>query len=331
MPSFTREMFDRLVTPGPRLPWLREWLLGQVWTRERYEDLNPVQFLEKGEREVNELEEVLVVAASRVYDELLADPPPSRDVRRFLQDEHPCAVIVFDGLSLREVPAILRLAERTNLAVREVDVGVAAVPTETVEFIEQRLRVGRLAPSQLSGRRELREAGIAAYYYDHPGRRYPLDPEAPAFLLWSAFPDQTYQDSGARFAQHFEQIHTLLETAWMNTVQQVKEKRQILITSDHGYCYFGAGCSFPRSPATLRPLSAWLGGERWRRLEPGGEEPPKHPDLAILSHRGVATIRGRVQTHPPGPTSSRLYKHGGLSLMEMLTPWIVLESTRRAV
>lgn len=39
-------------------------------------------------------------------------------------------------------------------------------------------------------------------------------------------------------------------------------------------------------------------------------------------------VRGRVQTHPPGPASARLYKHGGLSLMEMLTPWIVLEPAR---
>jgi hypothetical protein len=32
-----------------------------------------------------------------------------------------------------------------------------------------------------------------------------------------------------------------------------------------------------------------------------------------------------VQTHSSGQASSKLYKHGGLSLMEMLTPWIVLE------
>ena len=32
--------------------------------------------------------------------------------------------------------------------------------------------------------------------------------------------------------------------------------------------------------------------------------------------RGVAMIRGRVQTHATGQASSKLYKHGGLSLME---------------
>jgi len=37
-------------------------------------------------------------------------------------------------------------------------------------------------------------------------------------------------------------------------------------------------------------------------------------------------LRGRVQPHPPGPASNKLYKHGGLSLMEMLTPWLVLSA-----
>jgi len=75
----------------------------------------------------------------------------------------------------------------------------------------------------------------------------------------------------------------------------------------------------------LRPLSAYLGGERWVRLSEGGE-PLAHEDLAIYRERDVAMLRGRVQPHAPGPASNKLYKHGGLSLMEMLTPWLVLSA-----
>ena len=36
-------------------------------------------------------------------------------------------------------------------------------------------------------------------------------------------------------------------------------------------------------------------------------------------------IAGRVHNRPQAPSpSSSLYRHGGLSLMEMLTPWLVL-------
>jgi len=40
---------------------------------------------------------------------------------------------------------------------------------------------------------------------------------------------------------------------------------------------------------------------------------------------GLAMIKGRVKTKSTGDAASRLYKHGGLSLMEMLVPWIEIE------
>ena len=326
MESLSRAVFDRFCAPGPRLPWVREWLLGQLWTSERYAALSPVEFLEQGEREVNALEEIIAAAAPRLYDELLGEVLPNRDVGTFLKERRPCAVVVFDGLSLRETPVLLRLASASRLTLVEpVDFSFAAVPSETTDFIKQRLGFARVAPSQLPTRTALRESGIAAYYYDSPTRRQALDAAAPALLLWSAFPDQTYSDSGARFAQHFEQMHTLLETAWMHTVQQIPAGRTLLVTSDHGYAYFGAGMNFPRSNPAVRPLTTYLGGQRSRDISEAGE-PPQHPDLLALRDRDVALIRGRVQTHPPGAAGSRLYKHGGLSLMEMLTPWLVLKS-----
>jgi hypothetical protein len=295
-----------------------------VWTPARYDSLGPSGFLQQGERLVNELEEVLAAAAPRLYDELAAEPSPDRDIRDFLVRRRPCAVVLLDGLSLREIPMILRLAEEEGRRVAEVGMATAAAPSETFDFIEQRLKVGRIGPSQLPGRQSLREIGVEAFYYDHEGQRHQLSADSPSLCLWSAFPDQTYQDSGARFANHFAELHRRLEAVWRNTVQAVPAERTILVTSDHGYVFFGAGCSAHRDNATIRPLTEWLGGERWRRLDPG-EEPLMHPDLTVIPHHRVAMIRGRVQTHPPGPASSRLYKHGGLSLMEMLTPWIVLE------
>jgi hypothetical protein len=326
MPRLTRDAFDSLTASGSRLPWLRRWLLGEIWTSERYTAMTPVEFLEGGERKVNDLEEVIAAGAPRVYDELLGSVPPARDVRTFLNEHRPCALVVFDGLSLREVPLLLQLAEKSRFSLTsEVDFSFAAVPSETVDFVEQRLGFGRVAPSQLPGRQALKQQGIAAYYYDSPARVHRLDEQAEALLLWSSFPDQTYSDSGARFAQHFGQMHTFLETAWMNIVQRIPSGRRVLITSDHGYVYFGAGMSFSRTNAALRPLNAYVGGERFRCTSEL-DSVPEHADLLLLRDRNVAMIRGRVQTHPPGPASARLYKHGGLSLMEMLTPWVELST-----
>ncbi|HLG16017.1 MAG TPA: hypothetical protein VJH03_16150 [Blastocatellia bacterium] len=326
-PKLSRETFDRLSAPGSRIDWLRDWLLECVWSSERYNSMAAGEYLEQGEKEVNEIEEVIAAAAPRVYDELLGGVPERCDVQRFLNERRPCAVVVFDGLSLREVPLLLRLAEKSGLSLAEpIDFSFSAVPSGTVEFIEQRLGFGRTSPSALHERRALSDRGITAYYYDSVSRRFRLDDSAEALLLWSSFPDHSYSDSGARFKEHFEQMHVLLETAWKNTVQQIPAGRNILITSDHGYVYFGSGMSFSRSNAAMRPLTQYFGGERFKRTSEAGP-PPEHPDLVELRDRDLAIIRGRAQTHPPGPQSSRLYKHGGLSIMEVLVPWVLLTSS----
>jgi len=323
MADFSREVFERLIAPGPRLRWLVDWLLGEAWTRERYAAMNPIEYLEHGESQVNALEEIVAASAPRAYDELTIDPLPERDLRAFLMDQRPCAAVVFDGMSLREIPVARNLAEHSGLRVVEIGVAFAATPSDTMDFVAQRLRVENIAPSQLPSRGELRDAGISAFYYNAPTQRHTLDRDAPALLLWSAFPDQTYTDSGARFKEHFQEIHTLFESAWMNTVQQIPKGRKILVTSDHGYVFFGSNLSFARNNAAVRLLTQLMGGERFYRLD--GGDAPTHPDLAVLPHRGVAMIRGRVQTHPTGLAGARLYKHGGLSFMEMLTPWMILE------
>lgn len=321
MPAFTRDIFDRLSAPGPRLGWLADWLSDSVWSPKRFSAFQSVQYLQEGERTVNEIEEIIAVSAPRTYDELTT-VPANREISQFLDGPEPSAVVVFDGLSLREVPALLRLSEAAGFTVEEKGIGLAALPSETVDFVEQRLGCGRVGPSSLGGKRDLKDRGIQAYYYAHPGERHTLDPDARA-LLWSSFPDNTYKDSGARFAEHFMQIQVLLESAWKATVMSIPRGRRILVTSDHGYVFLGAGLSFTRQREELRPLSAYLGGERYARLSESGE-PPSHEDLKVYLAQDVAVLKGRVHLHPPGPAANKLYKHGGLSLMEMLTPWLVL-------
>ncbi len=115
----------------------------------------------------------------------------------------------------------------------------------------------------------------------------------------------------------------LLETAWMNTVQQIKGKRKIIITSDHGYVFFGTGMDFPRSNTETAPLNQYFGNERNAFLDQH-PPPPQSDDVFIDLAHNIAMIKGRVKTRSTGTASTRLYKHGGLSLMEMITPWIEL-------
>jgi hypothetical protein len=317
-------LFKRLIESGPRLAWITRWLLEEVWSPECYRTLSPVQFLRTGEEKVNRFEMLVAAAADRIYDELLSAPDPSRNLLEELSDSNT-AVVIFDGLSIREVPMILNLAVKSGLTVSLKSTSRAAVPSETLDFIARELSCGHVAPSQLPTRKELKEKGIFASYTNDITQPLAGDYEAFPLLIWSAFPDATYKDSGARFESHFENIHALFETAWINTVQTIKSKKRIIITSDHGYIYFGAGMDFPRSSSEMKPLNTYFGNDRNVSLD---EKPdfPVNDDLYIGESQKIAMVKGRVRTRSTGEAARKLYRHGGLSLMEMITPWIELEA-----
>jgi hypothetical protein len=221
------------------------------------------------------------------------------------------------------LPIILQLAEKSGLKASVIDCSLAAVPSDTKEYIKREFGFSNASPSNFP-KREFREKNIATSYAAHPTQSAGNDASDKALLIWSAFPDNTYTDSGAKFENHFENIHVQIETAWMNTVQQVKGKSKIIITSDHGYIFFGTGMEFPRTASEMRELNDYFGNDRFAYLS---DKPnvPSSDDIHVDTNRQVAMVKGRVKTRSTGDAASKLYKHGWLSLMEMLTPWVVFE------
>ena len=324
MAKLEQSVFEKLTQPGPRLPWIKKWLTDEVWSLTRYKGLKITDFLIQGEEIVNSFESLISAAAGRVYDELTSPSDSRKKLLEFLTSAEK-AIVILDGLSLREIPVVIMLAEKSGYTVTSIDCSVSAAPSETTDFIDREFGCGQIGPSQIQGRRELKEKGICAFYHGDYNQRFSGDYGDHPLLLWSPFPDSTYRDSGAKFVNHFENIHAFFETVWMNTVQQIKGKKTLVITSDHGYVFFGTGMDFVRSQAELKALNEYFGNERWISLEKK-PSPPASDDLNIDPLRKVAMIKGRVKTKSTGEAASKLYKHGGLSIMEMIIPWIELET-----
>lgn len=318
----TLSLLEKLTNSGDRLSWIKRWLIDEVWSPSHYQALGHSEYLERGEDAVNKFETLIAASADRVYRELLSANEQDKSLLGVLSNKDT-AVVVFDGLSLRELPIIQKLAEKSGFKVHSIDCAQAAIPCETLDYIERELSCGRIGPSQLPGRKELKERGIAAVYTNDPTQRINQPDENLSLLVWSAFPDITYKDSGARFGSHFENIHMQFETVWMNTVQQIKGKSRIIITSDHGYIFFGTGMDFPRSGQELRELNDYFGNDRFAYLS-DKPNPPQSDDIIIHEGKQLAMVKGRVKTKSTGEAAVKLYKHGGLSLMEMLTTWVVL-------
>jgi hypothetical protein len=320
-----RNLIDLLTMPGARLPGLVRWIMEDVWTMARYEAFGrkPSTYLVEGEAMVHGRETVLTLAGDSIYVELATPPPQERTIRAFLNSYPGAAVVILDGCSIREMPRLIELANASGRPTLESGCSRAAVPSETEQFIADRTGLGlsTIAPNDLPGRRELRDQGIRAYWFRQPTEKQTIEQTDTALLLWMRFPDMRFMDTHAASADLFDAIWDMLETVWMRTVQAVPSSKPVLVTSDHGYIFLGQGLSEPRLQGVDKPLD----GKRFRWFEPHETLPEKRPGLWVDPARRLTVLAGRAHNRPQAPSPSQsLYRHGGLSVMEMLTPWLVL-------
>ncbi len=312
---------DLLTTPGERLPFLMTWLKDNIWSRKRFNQLSPADYIESGEAAVFQLEELIFSAAWSLYDEMVAQSLALERTAHFFNDNTRTAVVVFDGASIRELPFFEKYADETGFTIITSGYGWAALPSDTEFFIEQRLLGKRMAPSQLPRRQEWREKQVAAFYYDAPIRQFTLTGSQQHLLLWSSFPDGTYRDLSAKFSGHFSEMLRLYDTVWRNIVMQIPAHYQIIITSDHGYIFFGPGLDSHFQSDALRLLNQ----DRYRFLQDNETLTTDDPGLQIVPEKRLTLLRGRLKNRPQGPAGNKVYRHGGLSLMEMLTPYLVIQ------
>lgn len=326
MAALDADLLAQLTAPTARLPGLERWLLDEVWSPASFAAAghSPKNYLLSGERKANERESLLGAAADGVYRELLQPQDGSRTVSGFLKAQaRPAAAVIFDGCSLRELPRLLELASASRRPVLEVGCSRAAVPSETNRFVTERLGFGlpELGPSQLTSRRELRQAGVRYYYFGQLAHYHTIEDGEDAILAWCRFPDQRYTDSTAVDEGLFDGIWDGFESVWRNTVQALPPERTVLVTSDHGYVFVKSGFSDTR----LKDADRALDGKRFRYFADNEALPPETPGLRVDTGRRLAILAGRGHNRPQAPSASQsVYRHGGLSLMEMLTPWLVL-------
>jgi hypothetical protein len=325
MNLLSKDLLEEWTRPGPRLPDTEACLLRRVWTKDRFKECgaSPSRYLKSGEQLVNEREALLTAAAGSIFDELVSRQLDGKTVPHFFSEYPDGAAVVFDGCSLREIPRLLDLAGASKRPVLSVGCCRSAFPSSTEYFVADRLGFGLpvLGPSQLTGRRELREQGVAYYYFQAPSEFQTVSSAAGPAILWSRFPDLRFMDSSANSADMYDGIWDVFDLAWKNTVQALPPGRTILVTSDHGYVFLGAGLS----DQSLEGKDRVLHGKRCRKFGEDESLPENDPYIWVDPDRRIGAIKGRCHNRPQAPSASRsIYRHGGISLMEVLTPWLVL-------
>jgi hypothetical protein len=153
-------------------------------------------------------------SASALHDASSSPHHPSSTIHH---PPFPRAALVFDGLSLREIPLLLQLAQSSGLKVKSAELVATCLPSETIHFVDDRVIGTRIGPSQLRGRTERAQKNAEAFYFEHPNSRYTL-PTGKNLLLWSTYPDRLFADDNARTEALFATIHRdYLPTVWQCT------------------------------------------------------------------------------------------------------------------
>lgn len=236
------------------------------------------------------------------------------------------AILVLDGLSLRELPWLLDGAKERGFTTHEVAAYASELPGETDVFAHA---LG------FSSRSKLQNNSAGAAHKLQPANTETVNlpwKDCEAFvnsatnqIFWHHWPDAKLHD-GSGAGQGLELLtkdvaEQLSSDDFWGFVERLATGRRLVITSDHGYAAAGY---FPDADSDVSVfLKNTFGSSRSKTGI--GDTGPFVPPVALPinnSHGSHLVAVGRRKWRSQGgyPTLT----HGGLSLLEVLSPFVEL-------
>ncbi|MDR1873420.1 MAG: hypothetical protein LBQ90_00190 [Synergistaceae bacterium] len=238
------------------------------------------------------------------------------------------AILILDGLSLRELPLLLKGAEEHGFDVHFSDASASELPGETSEFARA---LGFSFRSQLQNK-----GGRSDYFPDVRTESvdFPwsdcarLVDASKNWIFWHHWPDDKIHESsgaGHGLVDVTQDAEANFESDdFWEFAGRLATGRRLVITSDHGYAFTGH----------FSDSDSGVGGflkEKFssgRNSQDDKEIAPYAPPVA-LRMEGISGSRlmvlGRRKWKSQG--GYPVLTHGGLSLLEVLSPFVELSQS----
>lgn len=234
------------------------------------------------------------------------------------------AVLILDGLSLRELPWLIQGAQERGFTLHQVTATASELPGETNEFAKA---LGFGNRSQLQNNKggkvhRLQPAHTECVEMAWKDCKNLID-STPNWVFWHHWPDsKVHEGSGAGQGLDTltrDAVEQLTSDDFWSFVERLSEGRRLVITSDHGYAATGY---FPDTDGEVGQFlkQTFSSG---RSAVGTGDTGPFVPPVALQinsPHGNHLLAVGRRKWKSPGgyPTLT----HGGLSLLEVLSPFL---------
>ena len=266
-----------------------------VWLGKLQEKIS--EFYYKGEEEVKEFEEFVLKSFGEFYYTLAKTCVNAPSVIQ--KNVNDICFVVMDGMSFREGALVYDMLKKEGYEVR-IGYGFSAVPSDTHCFREK-LDVSIDDFKEIKSHKNIRVSGRERY-------------------IWSYFPDIMLDriKVGHAVISSLEEMYEITAKIVKTLVEKL-DARRIVVLSDHGYIRSEAGFVFSVSGKAKKQLQEIFGAKRF--------VPMDDIDLSELVNMGyVMECAGYyvAKSRYVWPVKGRysIYLHGGLSLMECLTPVI---------
>jgi len=297
-----------LVKSDDPVSTLFRWLV-ELWDGAGVDDVLLNDYYDEREKSTRRLTWTLDQIYGEFLTSVLLPQVDSRQVAELLaQPRH--ALVLMDSLSLREASLLKHRLPAHGYEVLALDYAFSEIPSDTEAFCQGHWGVS--APSAVNDPR------FVYVRADAP----PLDElRREQLVVWGTYPDWFWRHAHSGKTEHIppSEIYLKTEAMLLSILERVKGHDEIVISSDHGYLALKAGMAW----STPQPYYGYLKQVMGSRVAPISDSKEARALLEkemIVVHEDYFLVKGRYTGDFGG-----VYLHGGLSLIECLTPWLVVQ------
>lgn len=239
-----------------------------------------------------------------VYQEFFTDVLPNKCVNEAALDiPEDGTFVVMDAMSVREASMFVDMLEDEGHE-PETEFSFSSVPSET-KFYRDRVDYSEIKKNHKTADIKSQEPSL----------------DGDEDLVWCRFPDALLENiqEGKTKLSSIEEMYEKTETALRAILDQLDADR-VVIGSDHGYARLDAGHTFQISDGEKSALQDTFSG----RFESVGDvDATQLIDAGLVVEAdGYYMPIGRYTWPARGKYST--FQHGGLSLLECITPRVIV-------